>query len=366
VAHDFNNLLAIIQGNLELAREDLNGNETALAHLKTALRAAPRGAELTHRLLAFSRKQTLSPVTVDLNERIAGVVDMLQRLLGESVDIVVETEPGLWPCDIDPAQLEVSLVNLGINARDAMPDGGILTIRSANVRGPGDGAGNGAKSGGDFVSLSVCDTGVGIEKPVLDKVFDPFFTTKGVGKGTGLGLSMVYGFIKQSGGNVTIDSRPGSGTTVTLLLPRSKSLSEVPADSDDAEVAGARGERIMVIEDDDDVRDLAMTQLGSLGYRAIEACDGTTALQRIEDFQDIDLVLTDLSLPGGLNGQQVAGELVKKHPHLRVLYMSGYSADDVTPNGTPVGDLVDNTLLIQKPFNRNDLARMLRVALDAN
>ncbi len=353
VAHDFNNLLAIIQGNLEIAREDETLTGPVQKNLSTALRAAHRGAELTHRLLAFSRKQTLTPIVVDLNERIGGVVEMLQRLLGETVDVVVETEPELWSCEVDPAQLEVSLVNLGINARDAMPNGGTLTIAARNLN-RADGKG--------FVSLAVSDTGAGIDQSDLDRVFDPFFTTKGVGKGTGLGLSMVYGFIKQSGGNVTIESELGRGTTVTLLLPKSGADKADHLDGAGDQVAMANGERIMVIEDDRDVRDLALSQLKSLGYKTVEASDGASALKLAGQTPDIDLILTDIALPGGMNGQQLAREMTKQLPQLRVLLMSGYNRDSVDNSLT----LDDGALLIQKPFQKAELARMLRIALEAN
>ena len=362
VAHDFNNLLAVILDNSEILQETLSDDDGKRRKLLEAvLRAAERGADLTQRLLAFSRKQTLDPQAVDLNSSVAGMSEILRRTLGETIEIETEAAPDLWPCEVDPGQLENALLNLAVNARDAMPDGGRLTIETANALIEQDQLELEAEiAPGAYLLLTVTDTGIGMAPEILEHVFEPFFTTKDVGRGSGLGLPMVYGFAKQSGGHVTVSSEPGSGTTVKLYLPRSD------RDRDRADRLGtqseprARGEVVLVVEDDLDVRTLSMALLDSLGYRVLEAGDGASATRALDEAAHIDLLLTDVVLPGGMSGTAVAREAAQRHPAIKVLYMSGYAAESMARHGKPDRGV----LLLQKPFRRGELAHKVRQALD--
>jgi PAS domain S-box-containing protein len=358
VAHDFNNILAVILGNTELLEDDLGEDNPQLA---AVFRATERAADLTQRLLAFSRKQVLNPEIVNANNLITNITGLLRRTLEEHIDIEAVTAAGLWNCKVDPAQLENALVNLAINARDAMPDGGKLTIETANARLDDDYAAAQAEvTPGQFVMLAVTDTGTGMPPEIREHAFEPFFTTKAVGAGSGLGLSMVYGFVKQSGGHVTIYSEKGEGTTIKLYLPRSTETEAVEMKPVTDEVPVARGETVLVVEDDPEVRMLAVALLGSLGYQVTEAASGPAAMEQVESATRLNLLLTDVMLPGGMNGREVAAEIERRVPGIKVLYMSGYTENAIMHHGR-----LDASLeLLQKPFRRADLARAVRRVLD--
>jgi CheY-like chemotaxis protein len=358
VAHDFNNLLAVILGNAELldlrSREN-NGLVQAIIH------AAMRGEELTYRLLAFSRQQPLQPRSIDLAALVAGMSDILERALGEMIEIETFAESGLWMARADAGQVENTLLNLANNARDAMVGGGKLRIECANVRGDEATAAQTSEAiAGDYVMLAVSDTGVGMSEAVLERVFEPFFTTKDVGEGSGLGLSMVYGFAKQSDGHVIIDSKAGKGTTVKLFLPRSKDAAVQAGKAVTDRIPHGRGEVVLVIEDDPDVRELAAGILDSLGYRVITAPTADTARTVLEETERIDLVLSDVVLPAGTSGPAFVREARARRPGLKVVFMSGYVGEAVTRNGLPEPD----TILLSKPFQRHEMAEALRTALD--
>ena len=359
VAHDFNNLLLVISGNAELLADELGAEHSRLSAL---MRAARRGAELTQRLLAFSRKQVLRPETLNANELIADITDLLRRTLGEHIDIETNTAAELWNCEVDSAQLENALINLAINARDAMPSGGKLTMETANA--PLDDQDLAAQADinpGQYVMLGVTDTGCGVSPKNLKHVFEPFFTTKPVGSGSGLGLSMVYGFIKQSKGHVSIDSEEGKGTTIKLYLPRSVETETVKSKQAREDVPGARGETVLLVEDDADVRDFTVFLLSGLGYRTIEAANGAEALELLKTADDVNLLVTDVVLSGGMNGSELAAEAKRRLPGTRVLFMSGYTENALGEQSRLDADAE----FLQKPFNRDDFARALRRLLDS-
>jgi PAS domain S-box-containing protein len=360
VAHDFNNLLAIIVGNLELLEERLSDEPDKLSLARQAIRAADRGAELTRHLLAFSRKQPLSPQPVDLNERLQDVVGMLRRTLGEPIEIELVRSPSLWKCEVDPAQLESLLLNLALNARDAMPDGGTLTLETANSRLDEDyAAANGDIAAGQYVMLAVTDTGDGMSPEVVARAFEPFFTTKSVGRGSGLGLSMVYGFVKQSGGHIKIYSEPDEGTTVRIYLPRTRISVE------EAEPAGRRpshpvdGTRVLVVEDDAEVCASTLALLEAAGCRAEAVPDAETALARLDDGEDFDLLFTDVVLPGTMNGGDLARAVKARRPGMRLLFTSGYTENAIVHHGR----LDDGVEFIAKPYRRAELMRRLEKLL---
>jgi PAS domain S-box-containing protein len=357
LAHDFNNLLTVVIGNLELAADPAGcGDETAtlLAH---ALTAAEKGAALTHRLLAFSRQQTLQPSQADLGQMAEGMAELLSRTLGEDIEIEFRSHEGLWPALADKSQVESALLNLAINARDAMPAGGKLTIEAANVvldAGP-------ELQPGDYVMLAVTDTGVGMPAELIEQAVEPFFTTKEVGAGSGLGLSMVYGFAKQSGGHLRIYSEIGHGTTVRLYLPRAEAGQAAPS-ARPLEAAPLRGgETILVVEDDDAVRQLAVAHLQALGYRVLEASDGNRAVATLRGGEAVDLLFTDMVMPGGMTGRQLAEEARRMRPGIKVLFTSGYTQNLFAHQGG--GD--EGFRLLSKPYRRDELARILREVLDA-
>ncbi len=364
IAHDFNNLLAVVLGNLELAREKTDDPAAMRELIELAIGAADRGAKLTHRLLAFSRRQVLAPEKVDVNALVRGMFDLLRRTLGETIEIETVTAPGLWHTRIDPGQLENALLNLAINARDAMPDGGRLTIETMNATLDDEYAAAQAEvEPGEYVMVAVMDSGEGMPPAVLERVFEPFFTTKQAGAGSGLGLSMVYGFVKQSGGHVTIYSEPGRGTAVKLYLPRSDDAGRCRAAPVGGEVPRGRGEVVLLVEDDPDVRTLAVTLLGGLGYSVLEAPDGRRALDELARAKGVNLLFTDVVLPGGMTGGRLAREARRISPGIKVLFMSGYtgSANFAETEGP---DGVENFTFLQKPFRKADLARAVRAALD--
>lgn len=362
LAHDFNNLLAIIVGNLDSLEADLSNHPTARASAQDALTASLRGAELTRQLLAFSRQQPLKSQVVNLNQLITGTISLLRRTLGENIEIVTTFSDDLWTAEVDPAQVESALVNLAVNARDAMPNGGRLTIETSNKTLDSQYASENVEVlPGDYALIAVTDSGTGIPAAILARVFDPFFTTKPVGKGTGLGLSMVYGFAKQSGGHIKIYSEELHGTTVRFYLPKAKREAEqraVGTDLDEAQLKG-NGEAILVVEDNEDVRKLVVRQLTSLGYRILQAGNAVDALKILEDSDHVDLLFTDVVMPGKLSSEDLVQVLRKTHPRLAILYTSGFSEASVQ------GRLSKEPFigLLSKPYRKQDLARKIREAL---
>lgn len=360
VAHDFNNLLTVVMGNAELLAEQTAGQPMQHMLAEMIGSAAQRGAALTTQLLAFARKQALEPRAVDLNPLVAGLDPMLRRTLGEHIEIELIRGAGLWLAMVDPGQLENALLNLCLNARDAMPTGGRLTLETANARLDPDYAETHTEvKPGQYVMLAVSDTGQGIAPEHLQKVFEPFFTTKAKGKGTGLGLAMVYGFVKQSGGHVSIYSEPGQGTTVKLYLPRAAG-SPTPEPLAPAEATGGT-ETVLLVEDDEGVRRTAREHLLALGYTVIEAENGPAALQQLQAQGGIELLFTDVVMPGGMTGRELADAAVRLRPGLRVLYTSGYTENAIVHHGR----LDSGVLLLAKPYRRADLARAVRAALQA-
>ncbi len=377
MAHDFNNLLTVILGNLDTVRRRLSniaGQEAAhfaatlLKPIELAIHGSRSAAQLTHRLLAFSRRQALEPTHLDLNRLVAGMSDLLHRTLGESIKVETVLAGGLWPTFVDANQVENVLLNLVINARDAMPAGGNLTIETANTyldetytRRFGDVA------PGQYVMLSITDTGTGIPRDVLDRVFEPFFTTKGTGVGSGLGLAMVHGFVKQSHGHVRIYSEVGVGTTVKVYLPRSMETADMPANpvgTEDPALPVPRAqpnETLLVVEDNTGVREYAVSVLEDLGYRVIEAADVEGALKAIDGAPPIDLLFTDVVLPGKESGRDLANILKQRFPGLPVLFTTGYTRNAIVHNGR----LDAKVHLLNKPYTQQELARKLRELLDA-
>jgi PAS domain S-box-containing protein len=362
IAHDFNNLLTVVIGNLDLLQERLAAIPQAADHANRALKAATRGAALTRQLLAFARRQPLDAKIIDLNERVAATMDLLQRSLGEEIDIKTALAPDLWTAVADPVQLESALVNLAINARDAMPEGGRLIIETAN-KGIDESyvAKNFDAAPGDYVMLAVSDTGTGMPPEVQARVFEPFFTTKPAGKGTGLGLSMVYGFVRQSRGHVQIYSELGHGTSVRIYLPRARTAADILPDPAPEAVLRARsGERILAVEDNADVRRVVVAQLGDLGYAVLEAPNGEAALAILERGDPIDLLFTDVVMPGGFNGYELARAARKLRPALKVLHTSGFPKTATEDQRR----LSEFSNLLIKPYRKAELAAKIRAALD--
>jgi signal transduction histidine kinase len=361
VAHDFNNLLTIIIGNLGIAKRGVVEARAERA-LNNALVGAERAAQLTQRLLAFSRRQPLNPRAIDTNKLIASISDLLVRTLGENIELETIGSAGLWKVEADASELESSLLNLALNARDAMPQGGKLTIETSNAYlddeycRQHDGL-----IPGQYILIAVTDNGAGMSAETIDHAFEPFFTTKEAGKGTGLGLSQVYGFIKQSGGHVRIYSEPGEGTTIKLYLPRYQG-DEVALSADDS-VGSERGrnETILIVEDDDGVRQYASEILRDLNYQIIEAKDSTSALRLLDADKKFDLLLTDVVLPGK-NGRELADEVARRRPGTKIIFMTGYSRNAIVHHGR----LDPGTELIQKPLTEGVLARKIRQILDSS
>jgi len=327
-----------------------------------ALKASLRGADLTRQLLAFSRQQRLQPRVIDLNDLVKGVTSLLRRTIGSNIEIRTELDGGLWLAEVDPAHVESALVNLAVNARDAMPGGGPLTIETANKILDGSYAAENADVvAGNYAMLSVTDTGTGIPAAILNRVFDPFFTTKEVGKGTGLGLSMVYGFVKQSGGHARIYSEEGHGTAVRLYLPRAKqdTVTANAVDEPDAARLVGNGERILVVEDNEDVRALVMRHLGELGYRVVPAGNASEALEVVESSEKLDLLFTDIVMPGKLSCEALVKRAREVRPNLAVLLTSGFS--EAAMQGTLLAN--NQNALLSKPYRKQDLARKVREVL---
>ena len=363
VAHDFNNLLQVVIGNAEMLAEIEAGDAESRPLVEMILQAAERGAELTGHLLSFARQQMLEPQATDIARLVRGLMPLLRRTIHETVEIGISEASHLWTARIDSGQLENAVLNLCINARDAMPNGGRLSIDLRNVElGPGHPAWNADLDPGDYVAVAVRDNGAGIPEDVLARVFEPFFTTKEPGKGSGLGLSMVFGFIKQSRGHVAIESTPGQGTEVVLYLPRADQAKAVPTGgtrSDGAPLTGG-AETILLVEDDDLVRANAAAQLRTFGYHVREARNGPDALAILEAGASVDLLFTDVIMPGGLTGPMLARRVAELRPGLPVLYTSGYT-DHAMADMVP-GD--PDLHLLHKPYGRRDLATKVRNALD--
>ena len=363
VAHDFNNLLQVIVGNLEILQRNLEPADGRLRRATdNAMNGARRAAALTQRLLAFSRRQPLQPKPIKVNELVTGMSELLHRSLGETVAVETVLAAGVWRTNADPNQLESALLNLAVNARDAMPIGGKLTIETANAHIDEAYAATQAEvSPGQYILICVSDTGVGMDKATMARVFEPFFTTKEPGKGTGLGLSQVYGFVKQSGGHVRVYSEQDQGTTVKIYLPRL--FGEETTDEIVSPVIAPEGtgdETILVVEDDDDVRTYSVDVLRELGYRVLEAHDGPSALRLLERQPKVDLLFSDVVLPGGMTGAQVAAQAQALNPKLKVLFTTGYARNAIVHHGR----LDAGVQLITKPFTYADLAAKVRDVLD--
>ncbi len=365
IAHDFNTMLAVVIGNLHLLRRRAARGETDLDRFVTgALDGAQRAATLTHRLLAFARLQPLSPKPVDLNRLASGMTDLFRRTLGEAIRVEVARTPGLWATHADPSQLENALLNLAVNARDAMPGGGTLTVALANVSvTDSDAPWHGGAEPGDYAMMTVTETGTGMPPEVAARAFDPFFTTKEAGRGTGLGLSQVYGFARQSGGHVTIHSEPGAGTSVRIFLPRFVAESDgTPPDLADAPtlvLGGRPDETVLVVEDEDRVRQFVVSALRELGYTAIGAGGPAQALKILDGNPHVRLLLTDVVMPE-MNGRRLAEEALRRRPGLRVLFASGYAPAEVLEGDRPG----PGAAILAKPFSLDALAAKVREALD--
>jgi PAS domain S-box-containing protein len=358
VAHDFNNMLTIITGTTETLVESLRGQPTLARTAELIDRAAERCRELIQHLLAFARRQPLEPRTVDINGTVQDIAKLLRPTLGEQIEINSVLAPDVANVHIDPSQLANSLLNMAINARDAMPDGGKLLFETSNIDlDEAYATANPDVAPGRFVLLAVSDTGTGMSQAVLDKVFEPFFTTKEVGKGSGLGMSMVYGFVKQSGGHIKIYSEQGHGTTFKLYLPPARG--QVAAEPAAPAPVPRGSEIILIVEDDALVRNYVTTQLASLGYKTIAAPDSRAALALVDKGEKFDLLFTDVIMPGGMNGRQLADEVAKRRPGMKVLYTSGYTENAIVHHGR----LDPGVLLLAKPYRKSQLARMIQQAL---
>jgi signal transduction histidine kinase len=371
VAHDFNNLLTIMQGGLEMiARQvpilDASPAASRIVRGKDmALEAVQRATRLTERLLAFARRQPLEPKAIDANRLVGGVCELLRRMVGETIALETVLSAGLWITQADVNQLENAILNLVLNARDAMPNGGKVTIETTNAHLDDAYVRKLAEpvKAGQYVMISVSDTGAGMDANTLQRAFEPFFTTKGIGKGTGLGLSQVYGFVRQSTGHVAIYSEVGEGTTVKIYLPRYHGAEDVAEESrtaaSDRQSLGA--ETILVVEDDEALRVYTVEILGDLGYSVLEAASAAAALEIIGRGPDIDLLFTDIVMPGGMNGRQLGDEAMRQKPKLKVLFTTGYTANAIVHHGR----LDHDVELISKPFTNETLGRKIRTILDA-
>jgi len=363
IAHDFNNLLCVVIGNLELIQESMSQNDSKFRFAESAINAAQRGATLTQQLLSFARKQMLRPEVTTLNLLVAQATTLLQRTLGETIEIETKLADDLWPAEIDPVQLETAILNLATNARCAMPDGGRLTMETANiVLDDAYAAQHEDVASGHYACLTISDTGVGIPANILPKVFEPFFTTKDIGEGSGLGLSMVHGFIRQSRGHIAISSQEGHGTVVKLFFPAYVDRGTIAATPDNLPLAmeGNPDETILVVEDDPDLLKSTVANVSSLGYSVLQATDGQSALTILDTDTKVHLLFTDVVLPNKMDGASLADEARKRRPDIKIVYTSGYNENIVGANGV----LDDNVELLSKPYRRESLAQQLRTALD--
>ena len=362
VAHDSNNLLTVITGNLEMVEDEL-GDHPTMKYVREAQEAAQMGARLNQRLLTFARRRKLEPQVINLNDHVLSMSELLRRSLGETINLTTVLMHDLWPVRTDPSEVENAVLNLAINARDASPKGGNLQIETQNVA-------FGAEAvpqiegldAGDYVRLSVSDNGIGMSPEIQRRVFEPFFTTKEPGKGTGLGLSSLYGFAKQSKGHVTIYSEVGRGTTVNVYLPRVQTgEARSAANSADKPPAQAKGETILVVEDNSQVRTLTLERLKRLGFSTLEAENGPAALAILDQRLKVDLVFSDVVMPGGMSGFELARAIRERWPGLRILLTSGF-AEDVARSGVRA---IDDQRILRKPYSQAELAQTLREALDA-
>jgi signal transduction histidine kinase/DNA-binding response OmpR family regulator len=359
IAHDFNNLLQVILANLDLCLRGVNSEAAPARYLHNAMAGAEQGAKLTSQLLAFARKQPLSPKSLRIDRQVGAMTQMLRRTIGERIDIETINSGGLWTALVDPNQLQNAILNLAINARDAMPDGGKLTIEMANASlDAGYAAAHSEVKAGQYVMLAMTDTGTGMSPDIVAKVFEPFFTTKAEGTGTGLGLSMVFGFVKQSGGHIKIYSELGLGTTVKLYLPRTHQA-ETARLAEEVKATRGNGETILVAEDDDGVRASVVTQLAELGYRVLAAADGEAALDLLARGERIDLLFTDVVMPGAVSGRSLADRARGLIPDLRVVFTSGYTENAIIHNGR----LDEGVTLLSKPYRLSQLAGTIHAAL---
>jgi PAS domain S-box-containing protein len=355
IAHDFNNLLMVASGNLELIEEAVVDRRVR-QFAETARRAVDRGAKLTGQLLAFSRRQRLNPRLVNANELISEFQGLIRQAVGGACEVKLLTDGQLWLCYVDSALLETALLNLALNARDAMPDGGVLKIETRNLV-----IDEGAAAGclpGSYVMVSVTDTGCGMPPEVRDRVFEPFFTTKEVGKGTGLGLSMVYGFVRQSGGYIAVDSAPDAGTTVALYLPKATQEPDAEVNAIPTEAIPGRSERILVVDDNEDLLKVTSAKLTAFGYRVLCARNSVEAIEIFRSGQEFDLLLSDVVMPNGMNGVELAREARRLNKGIKILLTSGYAGDVLERH-----QAVDEFPIIDKPFHLADLARRLRSIL---
>lgn len=362
IAHDFNNILAIVVGCLDLLTDLPGLSPDGRKYVEDALHAANSGAELTKRLLAFARQQPLAPRRVDVSELLRRFTPLLQRTLGQDIEVRLLPATDVWPVLIDAANLESAVTNLAVNARDAMPGGGRLIIETANVTLDHTYAqANPGSEAGDYVAVSITDTGSGIPPAVLERIFEPFFTTKEMGRGSGLGLSMVFGFLKQSGGHIKVYSELGHGTTMRLYLPRYGGVNEeepATAEEQGRRLAEQKVHTILVVEDNDGIRNVALTHLRKLGYKTLEAGNAGEAMRHIDNGTTIDLLFTDIIMPGGMSGYDLAREARKRRPGLKVLFTSGFP-------GTIFPDNLehDPDTMLSKPYRSQDLAQKLTALL---
>jgi PAS domain S-box-containing protein len=360
IAHDFNNTLTVITGTIDLLAAGVADDPQLLSITQLIGEAADRGAELTGQLLAFARKQPLQPRETDINQLIAAGEGLFRRSLGEQIEIEVRLEENAWPALVDPTQLTTALLNLAINARDAMPGGGKLTLETRNVvLDESYAEANREVAPGNYVMIAVSDSGDGIPDAIRDRVFEPFFSTKAVGKGTGLGLSMVYGFVKQSNGHIKLYSEEGHGTTIKVYLPRSGAQPGQPAAVPPGPAIERGSETVLIVEDDPLVRSHVSTQLGNLGYQTMEAGNAAEAIAIAESSATFDLLFTDVIVSGAMNGRQLADEVAKRRPGIKVLFTSGYTENAIVHHGR----LDPGVLLLAKPYRNAELARMIRKAL---
>jgi len=361
VAHDFNNMLTVITGTIEILAEGVANDPKLAATVKLIDEAATRGVEMTQRLLAFARKQPLQPHSTDVNTLLVDAAKLLRQTLGEQIEIESILQDELPPVLVDASQLTTALLNLALNARDAMPYGGKLMLETCDVHlDEAYARANGEVRPGQYVMMAVSDTGRGIPAAIRDKVFDPFFTTKAPGKGTGLGLSMVYGFVKQSGGHIKIYSEEGQGTSIKIYLPQARETDKVLELALAAPIEGGQ-ETVLVVEDDALVRNFVMGQLKSLGYTTLVAANAAEALSLIDRGATLDLLFTDVVMPGTMNGRQLAEEVIKRLPSVKVLFTSGYTQNAIVHHGRLDPDII----LLPKPYRKSDLARLVRAALSS-
>jgi two-component system NtrC family sensor kinase len=363
IAHDFNNMLTVILGNIDMAARRIGDDNPRIQRLlDSAHQASERAATLVQRLLTFSRQHPQEVKSVDINRLVQSMSELLRRTIGETITVESVLAGGLWKVAVDVNQLENAIINLAVNARDAMPNGGRLTVETSNSYLDDAYVGDNTEglSAGQYVMLAVTDSGTGMSRTVIERAFEPFFTTKPTGMGTGLGLSMVYGFVKQSNGHIKIDSEEGHGTTVRIYLPQASGAAASAGLPRSTDPEGGR-KAILVVEDDNLVRTFVVGQIKSLGYHTLTAVDAAEALAVIDSPDGIDLLFTDMIMPGPMNGRQLADAALQRRPSLKVLFTSGYSNEVIIHHG----HLDAGVLLLSKPYRKSDLARMIRAALAA-